>query len=80
MPLAIVKKQVKDLPLTVRLDDSMAMMANMTMSNFPKVYIGVRISKSGNAKPQSGDIQGRSNPITTGKAGNVKITISQEIL
>lgn len=80
MPLAIIKKQVKDLPLTVSLNDAMAMMPNMTMSSFPKIYIGARISKTGNAMPQSGDLQGRSSPINTGKAHNVKITISQEVL
>lgn len=80
MPLAIVKKQVKDLPLTVSLNDAMAMMPNMTMSSFPKIYIGARVSKSGTAMSQSGDLQGRSTPINTGKAQNVKITISQEVL
>ncbi len=80
MPLAIVKKQVKDLPVTVSLNDAMAMMPNMTMSSFEQVYIGARISKTGNAIPQSGDLQGRSSPISTGKAQDVKITISQEVL
>lgn len=80
MPLAIVKKQVSDLPVTVSLNDAMAMMPNMTMSSFPKIYIGARVSKSGNAMPQTGDLQGRSTPITTGQSQNVKITISQEVL
>ena len=81
MPLAIVKKQVKDLPITVQLDDSMAMMANMSMSSFPQVYIGARISKSGNAMPQAGDLQGRSTPLKTGgKQKSVKISINTEVL
>lgn len=81
MPLAIVRKQVKDLPITVQLDDSMAMMANMTMSSFPQVYIGARISKSGNARPQAGDLQGRSTPVKTGgKHKTVKISINTEVL
>jgi cytochrome c-type biogenesis protein CcmH len=80
MPLAIVKKQVKDLPVTVSLNDAMAMMPNMTMSSVPKIYIGARISKSGNAMPQTGDLQGRTAPITTGKKQAVTITISQEVM
>ncbi len=80
MPLAIVKKQVKDLPITVSLNDAMAMVPDMTMSNFQQIYIGARVSKSGDATPKSGDLQGRSTPINTGKAQNIKITISQEIL
>lgn len=79
MPLAIVKKQVKDLPITVSLNDAMAMMPNMKMSSFPKIYVGARVSKSGNATPQSGDLQGRSSPISTGQAQKVKVTISQEV-
>lgn len=80
MPLAIIKKQVSDLPVTVSLNDSMAMVPNMTMSSFQQVYIGARVSKTGNAMPQIGDLQGRSSPISTGKAQDVKITISQEVL
>ncbi|MDH5444199.1 MAG: c-type cytochrome biogenesis protein CcmI [Gammaproteobacteria bacterium] len=80
MPLAIVKKLVKDLPITIKLNDSMAMMPSMTMSSVPKIYVGARVSKSGNATPQSGDLQGRSAPLTTGKSQKLKLTISQEVL
>ena len=55
MPLAIVRKQVKDLPYTFTLDDSLAMSAANPLSSSPKVLVGARISKSGNAMPQAGD-------------------------
>lgn len=80
MPLAIVKKRVRDLPITVSLSDGMAMMPNMTMSSFQQIYIGARVSKSGKAIAQSGDLQGRSSPLKTGKTQSVKVTISQEVL
>lgn len=76
MPLAIVKRQVKDLPATFTLDDSQAMAPAMKLSNFPEVVVGARISKSANAAPQPGDLQGQSAPVKVG-ATNVAVVIDR---
>jgi cytochrome c-type biogenesis protein CcmH len=78
MPLAIMRKQVRDLPLSFSLDDSMAMSPEMKMSNFDQVVVVARVSKSGNAMPQPGDIQGMSKPLALGTKG-VKIDIDQPV-
>lgn len=76
MPLAIVRKQVKDLPLKFTLDDSTAMSAEMKMSNFDQVVVIARVSKSGNAMPQPGDLQGMSATVKTGTTG-LKLNIDK---
>lgn len=78
MPLAIVRKQVKDLPITFTLDDSSAMAPTMKLSNYPQVIVGARISKTGNAMPQPGDLQGLSQPVALGASG-LKIVIGEEV-
>jgi cytochrome c-type biogenesis protein CcmH len=79
MPLAVVRKQVKDLPLVVTLDDSMAMMPAMSLSKFSEVKIGARISKTGNAMPQSGDLYGEVSPVAVDDKEPVQITIGERV-
>jgi cytochrome c-type biogenesis protein CcmH len=66
MPLAAKRIQVKDLPVTITLDDSTAMMPAMKLSGFPKVTIGARISKSGNAIGANGDLYSEKRDIALG--------------
>jgi len=79
MPLAIVRKQVSDLPVTVTLDDSMAMTPAMVLSAFDPVTIGARISRSGNAIPQSGDLQGSMTPVSTQSDSRLDILIDATV-
>ncbi len=79
MPLAILRRQVKDLPLDFSLDDSMAMNPAMKLSDFPQVVVGARISKSGNAMPQPGDLEGYSDVIQVGAAQQTRINIDRVV-
>jgi cytochrome c-type biogenesis protein CcmH len=76
-PLAVIRKQVKDLPMSFVLDDSMSMMPNAKLSNFPMVIVGARISKSGSATPSAGDFEGVADAVKPGVTG-LKIRINTE--
>lgn len=79
MPLAIVRKQVRELPVTVTLDDSMAMVPDMKMSSVPELVIGARVSKSGDAIPKPGDLEGYAPPLKAGTTGAVEIMIASVV-
>jgi len=79
MPLAIVRKQVSDLPLTVSLNDTMAMMPNMKLSNFQNVKLLARISKSGNAISQPGDLIGVIDQVALTDKNSHKIIINGQV-
>jgi len=79
MPLAVARKRVADLPLTVTLDDSMAMMSQMSLSKFDQVRLAARVSKSGGASPSSGDLQSDSVVIGRDESGPVQLVISQVV-
>lgn len=79
MPLAIVRKTVKDLPFEFTLNDSMAMNPAMKLSSFQQVVVGARISKSGNAMPQPGDLQVVSQPMGVNGVQGVELVINEVI-
>ena len=77
-PLAVMRAQAKDLPKAFRLDDAMAMSPAMKLSNYQTVVVLARISKSGNATPASGDLEGSVGPVTVG-SNAVKVVIDRVI-
>jgi cytochrome c-type biogenesis protein CcmH len=66
IPLAVLRKKVRDLPLNFTLDDSLAMSPQLTVSSVDEVVVSVRVSKSGNATPQEGDHVGTSAAVRVG--------------
>lgn len=79
MPLAIVRKQVSELPLTVNLTDAMAMTPTMKLSNFEQVKLLARVSKSGDAMQQPGDLIGVIEQTALSDKKNHKIVINRKI-
>ena len=69
MPLAVLRKQVKDLPFDFSLDDSMAMAPDAKISGQTQLVVSARISKRGDAMPQAGDLTGQSSAVAPGTRG-----------
>jgi len=66
MPLAAKRIAIKDLPVSIVLDDDMAMMPQMKISMFPMLIVGARVSKSGNAISQDGDFYVEQEQVSHG--------------
>jgi len=75
-PLAVLRGSAKQLPLQFALDDTMAMSPQWSLSHASDVRIEARISKSGNAAPQPGDVVGTSAVVKPG-AKDVRIVIDK---
>jgi cytochrome c-type biogenesis protein CcmH len=78
MPLAILRRQGRDLPIRFTLDDSMSMSPAARISDHSRVVVGARVSKTANAAPSPGDLQGVSAPVKVGAKG-VTVTIDTEL-
>ena len=76
MPLAVHRALAKDLPITVTLDDSMAMMPEMSISRFPSVVVGARLSSNGQPQGQSGDFEGFSDVVEKSTNSTVDVVIN----
>ncbi|MDD2767733.1 MAG: c-type cytochrome biogenesis protein CcmI [Methylococcus sp.] len=79
MPLAISRKNAGDLPTEITLDDGMAMAPGMKLSSYPRIVIGARISKTGNAMPSPGDLQGLTAPLEAQNGGSYAVEIGQVV-
>jgi cytochrome c-type biogenesis protein CcmH len=79
MPLAIMRLTASQLPASVTLTDGMGMVPNVSLSQFPQIVLGARISKSGNAMAQPGDLQTLSATMTTAQTEPVQLTIDQRV-
>lgn len=78
MPRAISVKKVRDLPASFLLTDGMGARPDLKISNVPQLIISARITKSGKAMPESGDLQGFSQKVKPGDK-NINIMIDQQI-
>jgi cytochrome c-type biogenesis protein CcmH len=79
MPLAIQRLSAGQLPLTVTLDESNGMLPNMKLSMFPSIVVGARVSRSGQAIAQSGDLQTLSAPLEVTRTAPIVLKIDQVV-
>lgn len=79
MPLAILRRTAADLPFDFRLDDGMAMAGGPRLSAAGVVLVGARISRSGSATPQSGDLEGALEPLSASSATSIRLVIDKVV-
>jgi len=78
-PLAVMRTRVGAWPVSFHLDDSMAMIASRKLSQFSKVVVEARISRSGTAMPSSGDLYATSEVLDPSAGKKLALVINREI-
>ena len=76
MPVAVLKTAVTAFPISFVLNDSLAMSPTALISQLPEVSVEVRISKTGMAMPESGDLISAPQTIKVGTT-NARLLIDQ---
>ena len=76
MPIIVLRKTVADLPLLVEMNDSMSMLPSNKLSDYKSVQVLARISKSGNAKSEKGDLIGIVESTSTTSKNITKLIIN----
>jgi cytochrome c-type biogenesis protein CcmH len=76
MPVAIMRGKAADLPLRFVLNDALAMTPDALISNLSEATIEVRISKSGQAKAEPGDLYSEIQTVKLG-TNNLKVVVDQ---
>jgi cytochrome c-type biogenesis protein CcmH len=77
MPLAVTRLDAAQLPTTVTLTDAMSMMPSMKLSSVPRVFVGARISRNGEAMAQAGDLEGDAGVVAVDSKTPINILIDK---
>jgi cytochrome c-type biogenesis protein CcmH len=78
-PLAVLRSEPGPWPLNFELDDRNAMMPGRKLSNYQRVVVEARISASGNALAQPGDLRAVSAVLDPRTAPRQTLLIAEEI-
>jgi cytochrome c-type biogenesis protein CcmH/NrfG len=78
-PVAVLRTTTGSWPVKFELNDALAMFPERKLSTAGKVTVEARISKSGQATPQSGDLQGVTEPLNAAEGKPVRIVIERVI-
>jgi cytochrome c-type biogenesis protein CcmH len=78
-PLAVARTQVDALPTEIVLSDDQAMTADRTLSQAERARVTARVSTNGGARPQAGDLQGRTRSLELDGDTQAKLTIDQVV-
>jgi cytochrome c-type biogenesis protein CcmH len=77
MPLAVAKLDARALPASVTLTDAMAMTPTLRLSSVPRVFIGARISHSGQPIAEAGDLEGDAGVVAVDRKSSVAVVIDK---
>jgi len=76
MPVAVLKVPVSEFPMSFSLTDALAMNPSSPLSQLAEAAIEVRISKTGMAKPEAGDLISAPQTVKVG-SNNIRLVIDQ---
>jgi cytochrome c-type biogenesis protein CcmH len=76
MPVAVLRVKASQLPLAFTLDDALAMSPDHKLSKFSEVMIEARISRSGQATVQTGDLLSAAQTVRVGSK-DLRIVVDQ---
>ncbi len=79
MPLAAIKRQARELPISVVLDDSSLLRPDTSLSQFTQLKLAARVSRSGQPISKSGDLQSEVKVIDLASDEVVLLHIDQQV-
>src|SRR6185312_10638592 len=78
-PLAVLRQATGAWPISFRLDDTLAMLPSRKLSQFDRVIVEARISRSGQATPAPGDLYVTSAVLKPGSGKKLALIIDHEV-